>query len=363
MTIDYSAVRTEQSPNDMPTRPAAAGAAVWRGSELEQDSGWVYRLTGSDIAALDQALAQVPRDMADLRQVTQSSVPLPALSIRLAALQRDVVDGRGFVLIKGLPLERYNPLEAATLYWIIGQHFGVPVSQNAAGHLLGHVKDMGYAKGDPNWRGYQTSEALRYHTDSCDIVGLFCRRGAKRGGLSSIVSAGAVHNAIRDTRPDLLEVLYRPFAISRMGEIPAGKAAWYETPIFNDHGGRLTTIYPARDLRASESLPGAPRLSEAQREALALLDQHAEALSLKMEIAPGDIQFLQNHTILHGRTVYEDFDTPDARRHMLRLWLSAPNGRPLPPHFAERYGSVAQGAVRGGIICPGTELSTPIDAA
>lgn len=343
-------------------RSPAEGDSVWRGSDLAQDTGWIYRLSAEDIDELERALADLPCNRSNLRQVTRQHLSLPSLSVRLATLQRDVVEGRGFILIKGLPLKRYSPLEAATIYWIIGQHFGVPVSQNAAGHLLGHVKDMGYAKGDPNWRGYQTSEALRYHTDSCDIVGLYCRRGAKSGGLSSIASSGAVHNAILETRPDLLEVLYRPFAISRIGEIPAGKAAWYETPVFNDYGGCLTTIYPARDLRAAEVLPGAPRLSETQQEALSLLDEYAETLSLKMEIAPGDIQFLQNHTILHGRTEYEDFGSPEDRRHMLRLWLSAPNGRPLPPHFAERYGSVDQGAVRGGIICPGTELSTPIDA-
>lgn len=133
------------------------------------------------------------------------------------------------------------------------------------------------------------------------------------------------------------------------------------TPVFNDFSGYLTSIYPARDLRAAQSPPGAPPLSAAQREALVCLDSQAEALSLKMAIEPGDIQLLQNHTIFHGRMAYEHSGALEQQRHMLRLWISAPNGRPLPPHFAERYGTVEQGAVRGGIICPDTTLSTPLD--
>lgn len=341
--------------------PPATGPSVWDGSVLAQASEWIYRLTERDIAELDHALERVERTEDDLRAITRASFHLPALSKTLDALQRDVIDGHGFVLIKGIPIEKYDTFEAAAVYWGIGRHFGTPVSQNAAGHLLGRVKDIGVARNDPRWRAYQTNEGLRYHTDSCDIVGLFCRRAAKSGGLSSIASSGAVHNAIRDSRPDLLEVLYQPFPISRVGEIPLGKKPWYMTPIFNQFGGHLTSIYPARDLRSAQALPGAPVLSDVQRDALECLDRFAEDLSLKMEIAPGDIQLLQNHTILHGRTAYDDFEDPDRRRHMLRLWLSAPNGRPLPPHFAERYGTVEQGAVRGGIICPETTLSTPLD--
>jgi hypothetical protein len=342
-------------------RPAAAGSSVWRGSDFTGDSGWIYRLTDRDIEEIDAALANIPHGGSDLQAIGPATFPLPALSKRLAALQRDVVEGRGFALVKGVPIERYDRREAAALYWGIGQHLGTPVSQNAAGHLLGHVKDMGYAKGDPRWRGYQTSEALRYHTDSCDIVGLMCLRMAKSGGLSSIASAGAIHNAMLESCPELLEELYQPFHVSRIGEIPTGKQPWYLAPVFNAFGGCLTSIYPARDLRMARSLPGAPPLTDAQKEALARLDDYAEAFSLKMAIEPGDMQFLHNHTIYHSRTEYEDFDNPALRRHMLRLWLSASNGRPLPPYFAERYGTVAQGAVRGGIVCPGTEFSTPLD--
>ncbi len=338
-----------------------ADPSVWHGPEMADDTSWTYRLTDSDNAEIEAAVKGLPTSAMDLQTIGLSEFPLPRLSKQLRALQHEIVEGRGFAFIKGLPIERYNHFEAAVLYWGIGQYFGTPVSQNANGHLLGHVTDLGYAADDSRRRGYQTREALRYHTDGCDIVGLMCLRHAKSGGLSGIVSAGAIHNAIGETRPDLLKVLYQPFYISRIGEIPLGKQPWYLMPVFNLFGGHMTSMYPARDLRMAQNLPDVPLLTAPQQEALALVDQLAETLSLKMEIEPGDMQFLHNHTIYHSRSGYEDFEDTGHRRHMLRLWLSAPNGRPLPPYFAERYGTVEQGAVRGGILCPDTRLSTPLD--
>ncbi len=338
-----------------------SASSVWRGSDFEKRSDWIYHLTDNDIAEIDAAIRALPKATDDLQTIGPAEFPLPSLSLRLRALQSEVVNGRGFAFIKGFPVEQYDRFKAAAAYWGIGQHFGTPVSQNAAGHLLGHVKDLGYDENDPRRRGYQTRESLRFHTDACDIVGLMCLRHAKSGGLSRIVSAGAIHNAILASRPELLEILYQPFYISRISEIPDGKQPWYEMPIFNAFGGHVTSMYPARDLRMAQELDGVPPLTAPQEEALALVDHYAERFSLKMEIEPGDMQFLHNHTIYHSRTAYEEFECEDKRRHLLRLWLSAANGRPLPPYFAERYGTVEQGAVRGGILCPGTKLSTPLE--
>jgi hypothetical protein len=349
---------------ELPVRHGArvpvCGPGTWHGADFTCDMSWVYQLSKQEVEEIDRALTAMNREAIGPGQLGPSMFPLPELGRRLIALQNEVVDGRGFVLIKGIPVQRYDRRDAAAVFWGVGQYFGTPVSQNAGGHLLGHVTDLGYPLNDSRRRGYQTREGLRYHTDGCDVVGLMCLRRAKTGGLSSICSATAIHNAILESRPDLLEVLYQPFHISRIGEIPAGKLPWYLMPIFNDYAGHLTSMYPARDLRMAQTLEGVPTLSAEQEEALAMVDRYAETLSLKMDIEPGDMQFLHNHTIWHGRTDYEDFDDADQRRHMLRLWLSAPNGRQLPPYFAERYGSIKTGTVRGGILCPGTRLSVPL---
>ena len=349
------------------SRPAAAlsaasGPAVWTGHEMSRSDAWIFRLTSIDITEIDSAARRFRDSGIDLFRIAAADFPLPGLGPRLRALQRELIEGRGFVLIRGLPIQNYDRQMQAIIYMGIGRYFGDPVSQNAKGHLLGHIKDLGHTRHDPKFRGYQTTEELRYHTDSCDIVGLLCLARAKSGGLSSIASAGAIFNEIRHRRPDLLPVLTEPFYLSRNGEIPVGKKPWYRLPVFSFYGGFMTTLYGARDVRTAQFLDGVPPFTEAQSEALDLVLEVAEDVSLKMDFDVGDIQLLHNHDILHSRTEYEDYPEDERKRHLLRLWLSAPNGRPLPPAFAERYGTIELGKVRGGIVCPGTTLSIPMDA-
>ena len=342
-------------------RPAD-GPAVWLGGELAASEAWIYRLSGAHLDELDDAIDRVRRRGLRIMDIGRDDFPLPSLGHVLAELQDDVINGRGFVLIKRIPVERYSRADAQTIYWGIGTHFGDAVSQNGKGHVLGHVKDLEMAEDDPARRGYQTTMKLRYHTDSCDIVGLMCLVKAKSGGLSSITSSAAVHNAILERRPDLLKVLTEPFYIDRKCEVPEGKLPYFPAPVFNYTGGHLTCFYPRGDLESGQRFPEVPRLTDKQREALEMFDDLAEEFSLKMDIEEGDIQFLHNHVICHARTALEDHPQFDRKRHLVRLWLSAPNGRPLPACFAERYGTVAVGAVRGGIIVPGTMLNAPTEA-
>ena len=354
---------TIKKPSPEPSAlPAASGSFVWTGREMSRSDAWIFRLSPADIAEIDAAVDRFRASGIDLFRISAADFPLPTLGPRLRALQREIIEGRGFVLIRGVPVQRYDRTMSAIAYMGIGRYFGDPVSQNAKGHLLGHIKDLGHSRRDPKYRGYQTTEELRYHTDSCDIVGLLCLARAKSGGLSSIASAGAIFNEIRRRRPDLLAVLVEPFYLTRNGEIPAGKQPWYKLPVFSFYGGYMTTLYGARDVRMAQLLDGVPPFTEAQREALDLVLTVAEEVSLKMDFDVGDIQLLHNHVILHARTEFEDYAEVDRKRHLLRLWLSAPNGRPLPPDFAERYGTVEVGTVRGGIVCPGTQLSIPMDA-
>jgi len=339
------------------------GAAVWTGAELEKRTDWMLRLNEADIAEIEAALRATQRAGIGIMELTRDNFRLPTVGPKLLAAQDDVINERGFVLIKGVPRARYSDEECARIYWGIGRYFGDPVSQNGKGHLLGHVKDLSMDPNNPARRGYQTTERLLYHTDSCDIVGLFCLKKAKSGGYSSIASAGAVHNALLERRPDLVHLLYEPFYIDRKTEVPAGKLPWFEVQLLSYHdAGYVTSIYPRRDLESGQRFEEVPKLTDAQWDLLKLMESIAEELSLKMMIEEGDIQFLQNHVCYHSRTAFEDWPDWNKKRHMLRLWLSAPNGRPLPACFAERYGPIAVGSVRGGIVVPGMSLSAPIDA-
>jgi hypothetical protein len=345
--------------------PEQTGAAAWYGPEIATRSDWLMPLTAAEIAEVEAATKPLAAREADIAALSEAGFPLPTLGPKLKARVKDeVLGGRGFLLIRGLPVDRWTTREAATAYFGLGAHLGSARSQNGKGHVLGHVQDLGLDVDDPNVRIYQTNVRQTYHTDSCDIVGLLCLKTAKSGGLSALVSSTTIFNEMRKRRPDLLELLFQPLATDRRGEVPEGQKPYFEIPVFNWHKGFLTAIYQRQYIDSAQRFPDAPRLTPKHIEALDLFDSLANdpALHLFMEFKPGDVQLVHNHTLLHDRTGFVDWPEPEKRRHLLRLWLAAPNARPLPEIFAQRYGSVTLGD-RGGIIVRGTRLQAPLQAA
>jgi hypothetical protein len=344
--------------------PEQTGPSAWYGPDMARRTDWIVPLTPIDIAEIEAACQPLVAREADIARITRADFPLPKLGPRLLALLDELLNGRGFMLLRGLPVERYDMRMAATAFFGIGTWLGNARSQNAKGHVLGHVRDMGLSSRDPAVRIYQTNERQTYHTDSCDVVGLLCLKTAKRGGLSTLVSSTTIFNEMRRRRPDLLALLFQPIATDRRGEVPDGMKPWFEIPVFNWYQGHLTALYQRQYIDSAQRLPGAPRLTVDQIAALDLFDALANdpALHLHMEFRPGDMQFVHNHTLLHDRTAFEDWEEPARRRHLLRLWLACPGARPLPPVFAQRYGKVDIGD-RGGIIVAGTTaLNAPLDA-
>jgi len=345
--------------------PEQTGRAAWYGPQTTYSSDWLMPLEPSEITEIEAATIPLAAREADIAALTSADFPLPTLGPKLKARVADeVLAGIGFVLLRGLPVERWTMRQAATAFFGLGTHFGSARSQNGRGHVLGHVQDLGLDVDDPNVRIYQTSVRQTYHTDSCDIVGLLCLKTAQSGGLSALVSSTTIFNEMRRRRPDLLKLLFEPIATDRRGEVPEGQKPYFEIPVFNWHEGKLTAIYQRQYVNSAQRFPDAPRLTPAHVEALDLFDSLANdpALHMFMEFKPGDVQLVHNHTMLHDRTGFVDWPEPERRRHLLRLWLSAPNARPLPGIFAQRYGSVVPGD-RGGIIVRGTKLHAPLQAA
>ena len=344
--------------------PFYGGPAAWRGPDLRENRDWIYALTPAEQRELLDAAAHSAANGVALTDISRSDFPLPQLGEALERLQDEIVNGRGFVMLRGLPIEDQPRELVARLYLGIGAWIGEPVPQNAQGHILGHVKDLGNDPLDPSTRIYTTTYRHLFHTDSCDIAALLCLHPAKEGGASAIASSTSIYNAIAERRPDLAEVLAEPFIVDRKGEIPAGKGPTYPMPIFNHFGGYMTVMYSRDFIEVAQRRPETPRLTPAQIEAMDLVDTLAasDEFRLEMDFRPGDVQFLHNHQILHARTSYEDHPEPHRKRHLLRLWLSAPAGRPLPPAFAERYGEIRVGRRRGGIVVPGATLTAPLEA-
>jgi hypothetical protein len=336
------------------------GPSAWYGPDLAARGDWIEELTETEILEIDAAAERLANAEVDVPSIRQRDFPLPTLGPRLRRMLEHVLTGRGFVLLRRLPVERWSMRKTATAYFGLGTHLGSPRSQNAQGHVLGHVKDLGFSSSDPNVRIYQTSERQGYHTDSCDVVGLLCLQPAKEGGLSSLVSSVTLYNEMRRRRPDLVSCLFEPIETDRRGEVPEGQKPYFQIPVFNWYAGLLSTIYQRKYIDSARRFVKTP-LTPQQEEALDLFDALADdpELNMSMKLLSGDVQLVHNHTLLHDRTAFEDWPEPERKRHLLRLWLAPPEARPLPYVFAERYGTLTPGD-RGGVIVEGSTQIAPL---
>ena len=336
--------------------PEVRDRSAWYATD---DTDWIEEISADQIREVEDAVRELEESGVDVERITAA---LPRLVPWLQELLDEVLNGRGFVLIRGLPVERWRKRQAAIAFLIIGAQLGNLRMQNAEGHLLGHVRDMGKSSVDPNTRIYQTRERQTFHTDSCDVVGLMCLQTAKSGGLSSLVSSTTIFNEMRRRRPDLLSVLMQPIETDRRGEVPEGGKPYFNIPIFNYHNGLVSTIYQRQYIESARRFPGVAPLTSLQIEALNLFDELANdsQLNLMMELQPGDIQLVHNHTILHDRTAFEDYPDPERKRHLLRLWLAPHSARPLPEVYGERFGSTTPGD-RGGVVVPGSKPTIPFE--
>ncbi|WP_405241389.1 TauD/TfdA family dioxygenase [Lentisalinibacter salinarum] len=310
-------------PHEGVRRAPVDGPAAWRGRELRHRSDWVHELTAVEVAEIRAAVAAVRAAGIEARTLRRRDFPLPLLTPRIDEWRRELADGRGFRLIRGVPVADWSEEEAETFFWAFGLHLGIPGTQNPEGDLLGHVIDTRSDRDRQSGRYYKTAKNIAYHCDAADVVGLLCLRKARAGGLSRIVSSVTVYNELLSRRPDLVERLYRPFHLDTHGE---GDVRTVPIEPCRYHGGQLRTFYHSDYFRSAFGYEHVPSMSDTERELLDLYESIAEDPDnrLDMDLAPGDIQLVSNHTVLHARTAYEDYADAAERRHLLRLWLSLP---------------------------------------
>ncbi len=308
-------------PHDgVPRRPIEC-AAAWRGADIAGDDSWMVRLSEPDVAEIESAVAHAKSLGGALATTGRGEFPLPTLAPRIAEWARELRDGRGFVLLRGIPVKRWGEADASLAYWGIGQHLGAPGAQNPDEELLGHVRDMGEERDDPFVRRYRTAGDIAYHCDLADVVGLLCLRPAKRGGASRIVSSVSVYNELLRRRPDLIDRLFEPFCLDTRNE---SGTPYVPVPPCRFADGVLRTFYHSDYFRSAPRHAEVPDFTPAERELLDVYEEIAADpdLCLDMNFAAGDVQLISNHFTLHARTAYEDDADPARRRHLLRLWLS-----------------------------------------
>jgi Taurine catabolism dioxygenase TauD, TfdA family len=299
--------------------------SAWRGADVQASREWVYQLDAAGRDELRRACDAVRSHSGDLGSLRRDVFRFQVLAPALRHWRGELQAGRGFVLVRGVPIESATATEAGRLYWLLGRELGDPVPQNGTGELLCDVRDTGASPADPNTRLYTTRAEQDFHTDGADIIGLLAIRGAKSGGTSRIASSVTVFNELQQRRPDLVPCLFEPWPFRITEKLPPGMPAWFAIPLCRYEHGALATFFIPWYIRAAQALPDVPRLTSQQEQALAAIESIANepGLYVDMHFQPGDIQWLKNSVILHKRTAYEDHPEPERKRHLLRLWLTA----------------------------------------
>ena len=316
------------------------GPSAWAGRDLAQEESWIHHLDDSAISELESALENAKNSALATEDLTAADFPLSRFSVQLRDFAEELENGRGFLLLRGLPVERYSDEDIRTIYYGIGLHLGSPVRQNPKGDLLGLVMHVGDVN-DKQTRVFETNLYLPYHTDPSDVVGLLCLRKAKTGGMSSLVSSTSVYNEIVRQYPEFLALFYRPLYYAHLGKNVPGLSA-----IFSFNEGKLSCRYLRQYIELGHEMMNLP-LSRIEVEALDIFDSimQDENLRLDMMLQPGDLQFANNYMVMHSRTEFEDYEALQMRRKMLRLWLKMPNARQLAVDFPGRNGFPAPAAV------------------
>ena len=307
------------------TRAPVQGPSVWLATDMADPRTWTIELTAEQRREIVTQATAAARNGRTVTSLTREDMPLASLQAVVDAAVLALSHGRGFVLLRGFPIGDLDPAALELGYVGFGLHLGVPVGQDAKASLLGHVRDERVPRTGPHIRLYQTHERQDFHTDGADIVGLLCLHRAVSGGESRLASTHAVYNHMLATRPDLLEVLYQPFAWDRNDEQSPGDPPYFELPAIHDLDGVPRIFYIGWYIRDAQRHADAPRLTLAQLDAMQLVEETANdpTFHVEMDFTPGDIQLIANWNILHAREAYHDAEDPAERRHLLRLWLKA----------------------------------------
>ena len=348
----------------MPDIKPITGANVWHGKDMSGSARWRRSLTADQLAEIDRVLSAARAHGLTWETMSADDFRLPGLAPLLADIRDELENGSGILMLRGIDPASYTLDDAKIVYAGVARQLGTLVFSNRGGEIMREIRDVGRDVGErygqlpadgggakflSSYSRTLSNGSLRYHTDRCDVVSLFCIRQAMKGGLSRLVSSPAVHNAMLERRPDLAAALYDDVWRSRFGEEDEGDSLGYPLPVWGQRDGKFTSHYSRTFVEAGQRRPEAPRVSAAQWEALDMLSDLADELCFEMSFAPGDIQFVNNHVIYHARSAFADDAAAGHDRLLLRLWMAMPNSRALPHGHETLWRAIEPGALRGGI--------------
>lgn len=329
----------------------AESPAEWRVADLEHDRSWVFSIDNDARAHLAQVVKEAYVVDRPLFDYTREDFDFGPAWAPIANAIKEAHHGRGFSLVRGLPREGMTEKEFELLNWAIGLHIGVARPQGRATQYISHIRDIGTDYRTASGRGFSSNAKLDFHVDSADLATLGCYNKAKSGGQSMITSSLTARRQLIVERPDLAESAHQEFYFSRQNEQAPDEAPFYVQPLFDVADGLVFGKWNRNRVERAQEIEGVPKLSERQRETMDVLDEILQKpeLMFTMYLEPGDLQILNNHVMLHSRTDFIDYDQPERKRLLFRLWLAPPDSVRLPASWGDCYRSIEPGTVRGGI--------------
>ncbi|KAI1144285.1 Clavaminate synthase-like protein [Hypoxylon sp. FL0543] len=341
------------------------GDLVWEGQSIANTYDWTYVLNAEQLDEIDRAVEHFKGLGLPLGYLTAETFPLPNLHSELRRLSGELHNGHGFFVIRGLRVDEHTREENVIIYAGISAHIAPQRGRQdhkyngqKADVVLSHIKDLTWSQnnGEIGSPAYTTDKQV-FHTDSGDIVSLFALETSAAGGSSKLASTWRVYNEIAATRPDLIHTLSQPWdmeVFEKADKQYIERPLLFHFPATESTPERVSLQYGRRYFVGFGALPRSPNIppiTEAQAEALDTIHFLGEKYCVNTDFQKGDIQYINNLAIFHARDGFTD--TPEKRRHLLRLWLRDPeNAWPTPEVLDYRWAQLYEGVTPEGQVLP-----------
>ncbi|KAI5466071.1 hypothetical protein BGZ63DRAFT_375231 [Mariannaea sp. PMI_226] len=292
---------------------------AWTGAQFaNRETDYIYTLTELDLCEAKMALQHFKDLGLDGDLVSRDNFPLPTLGPRLDKIRRDVYNGKGFGVIRGLDPQKYSVEDLTVLHlgiqsYIANRHG----RQDKKGNMLVHIIADNSSKLKAGHHRHSTSPITFHNEEAGDVISWLTRNTAASGGKCIISSAYTVYNVLAASRPDLIRILARsdwPFAMPH----------FQCRPVLFYHEGRIIINFGRVPLIGNNVHPRSknlPAVTPRQIEALDAIEAVAKATQLEISTRPGDMHFINNMSILHRRAGFINGEVPQERRHLVRMRL------------------------------------------
>jgi len=298
---------------------------AWQGSELDEDQ-YLIVLTAEEKIEVEFAARDYIASKRQINLLTPTSFSLPKLGPRIRLERQRLSDGLGFIIVRGLKPSEYDSHMNIVLYVGISSYIGNRRAiQFPGGPVLSHVLDLSSDKDREKHRGQwigtsNQNSALPFHTDNGHILCLYSIHSVPNGGRSRLASAQKVLETLYRERPDLIGVLKDDWEWDTFAKIPTG----FNRPLLFEKHHCTILSYQRRPLIGLSDFPrrtGLKPLTNMQIEALDFLEALASRYGLTVELKTGDILYVNNLALLHGREAFKCEYLDGCRRHLLRMFL------------------------------------------